>query len=111
MNPKKEADGLGVIFLGLKDKKWDVYRENRSIVENLEYSSQENISNDYFFFDPTNARRFIIAEKTPKGFIFYKNGQKKSENWIDFDEKSVYFGYEKIFITVRDTAGWRIVEL
>ena len=63
MNPQFEGDGMGVIFAGLKDGKWAIYRNTSEFIKNLNYTETKNISGDFFFFDITTPRYFLIVEK------------------------------------------------
>lgn len=72
MNPHTEADGVGIIFAGLREGKWSIYRNTAVFVANTGYTPQGDISYDYFFFDPTTPRNFLFIQHHGKSYTLIK---------------------------------------
>ncbi len=111
MNPVLEADNAGVIFVGLRNNKWSIYRNINELVKNSGYAVRPDISNDYFLFDSTNPRRYVFIEKLANGYHINKMGKVLTDSWIDIDPNSLQFGDDNVmYILVQDTEGWKILE-
>ncbi len=112
MSPSQEADKSGVIYAGLRNGKWSIYRNTRSLVEESGYTNAGDVSYDYFYFDPTNPRYFLFVEYRNEAYTLIKQGKKLPNTWKDFDPESISFGYDgKILLSVQDEKGWRILEI
>lgn len=75
MNPRLGADGGSVIYAGLKDGVWNIYRNTDIVVNDTKYHSA-NVQDDYVFFDITNPKQYLFIEKTSDGkYLFRKNGK------------------------------------
>ncbi len=75
MNPRISADGGSLLFAGLKDKVWSIYRNTGIVVADTHYS-RTNIHDDYVFFDITNPRQYLFVEKNEDGsYSLRKNGK------------------------------------
>ncbi len=110
MNPKLSADGTSVIYAGLKDDVWWIYRNATPVIRNTGYSNREDISKDYAFFDITNPNYYLFIKHTDNGYKLYTKW-----TWISGKLKDigldVTFGYNnKIIMSVQDEKWWRILE-
>ncbi len=72
MNPRISPDGTGIIFAGLKDGAWGIYRNAIPIIRNTGYPNRDNISADYVFFDITNPSYYLFIRHTNNGYQLYK---------------------------------------
>lgn len=112
MNPSLEADKSGVIFAWLRDGNWSIYRNTSTFIDSTGYTNTRDVSLDYFYFDQTNPRYFLFIEHTENGYTLDKQGKKLPNIWKDFDPESISFGYDgKIFLSVQDQEGWRVLEI
>lgn len=112
MNPKFTPYSSDVIFAGLKDNTWKIYRNTNEFVKDINYTETKNIYGDFFFFDTTTPRYFLIVEKKWDKYILNKMWKRLPEAYDDIDIESVKFGYdEKIFIVVKHDGKWKIAEL
>ena len=100
-----------MIYAGLKNGIWSIYRNTDSIVDNTGYS-HDDISSDYAFFDVTNPKHYIFIKKESDGtYSLYKNNKTLPGKWEDIG-LDAQFGYDStIIMTVRDETGWRVLEL
>jgi hypothetical protein len=111
MNPRLSADGGSILFAGLRDNVWSIYRNTGIVVQDTHYTKR-NISDDYVFFDITNPRQYLFIEKQEDGWYMLRKNWKLVEwrwkdVWLD-----VAFGYDnKMIMSVEDATGWRIIEL
>lgn len=110
MNPRLSADGGSVLYAGLKDGIWSIYRNTGIVVHSTGYTKTK-IQEDYAFFDITNPRQFLFIEKNEDStYNLRKNGKLLPERWKDIG-LDVTFGYDnKIMMTARDDIWWRIIE-
>lgn len=112
MNPNLEGDDAGIIFAGLRDGRWSIYRNTTEFISGINYGGKTDISHDYFFFDPTNPRYYLFVEKTPQGYQLNKQGKRLPEIWEDINISSVKFGYnEAIILSVKDGTGWKMTQI
>lgn len=113
MNPEFEADGSGVIFAGLRNWKWSIYRNITEFIKDLNYTKNNNFYSDYFFFDTTNPRYFLIVSKDNEKYTFNKMWKILEKNFLDFDIESVNFDYNgKILALAQDLdEKWKIIEI
>ncbi len=72
MNPRQSPDGLSVIYAGLKDGNWGIYRNATPIIRNTGYPNKEDISRDYVFFDITNPYYYLFIRGSDDGYRLYK---------------------------------------
>lgn len=110
MNPALEGDNSGIVFAANIGGKWSIYRNTTEFIKNPGYGNRPDISFDYFFFDPTNFRHYIFIEKNPNGYTINKAGKILPDVWQDIDVDSISFGYEKIFVPVKQNDVWKILE-
>ncbi len=110
MNPILSADGGSVLYAGLLDNIWGIYRNTSLIVKETGYTKRD-IRNDYAFYDLTNPRVFLFIEKNDDGtYSLLKNGERLEWRWLDV-WLDVTFGYDnKVIMTLKDSQGWRIAE-
>lgn len=112
MNPRVEADGIGIVYLALRDAKWSIYRDTSEFIKKPWYRPGPDISHDYFYFDPTNPRYYLIIQKVGDTFNFNKMGKIIETKFTDFIDSSISFGYDwKILLEAIDKEGLRIVEI
>lgn len=113
MNPEFEADGSGVIFAWLRAGKWAIYRNITEFIKDLNYQKTNNYFSDYFFFDTTNPRYFLIVSKNDGKYTFNKMWKILEKNWLDFDVRSINFGYDgQVTILAQDEdEKWKIIEI
>lgn len=62
MNPRLSADGSSIVYAGLQDGTWNIYRNTEILVKNTHYQNN-TISGDYVFFDVTNPRTYLFVKK------------------------------------------------
>lgn len=111
MNPRLSADGGSILFAGLRDNVWSIYRNTGIVVQDTHYTKR-NIWDDYVFFDITNPRQYLFIEKQEDGWYMLRKNWKLVEwrwndVWLD-----VAFGYDnKMIMSVEDALWWRIIEL
>lgn len=76
MNPARGADGTSTIFAGKKDDQWSIYRNTDPIEKDIPYNNTD-ISQDYFFFDPTNPHSYLFIKKDiiSGKYLLLKNGK------------------------------------
>jgi predicted membrane protein len=111
MNPRLSADGSSILYAGLKDKTWKIYRNTYAIVQDTKYT-HDDISGDYAFYDITNPKTYIFIEKNTDGsYLVRKNWKIIPKTWKDV-WTNVFFGYDNMVIfTAQDERGWRVVEI
>lgn len=61
-----------MIFAGLRNNRWSIYRNINELIRDTGYKTREDFSYDYFFFDPTNPRRYVFIEKLTDGYYINK---------------------------------------
>lgn len=110
MNPRQSPDGLSVIYAGLKDGNWGIYRNATPIIRNTGYPNKEDISRDYVFFDITNPYYYLFIRGSDDGYRLYKKWA-----WVEWIWKDVgldaTFGYDnKIIMSVQDIGWWKLIE-
>lgn len=111
MNPQKSADKSAIIFAGLKNGQWGIYRNIRPIIANTGYTKTQNISKDYVFYDLTQPKYYVFISYEGDNYRFYKRGKWLPWSWKDVG-LDVSFGYDgKIMTSAQDENGWRIVEI
>ncbi len=59
MNPRQAPDS-SIIYAGLKDGEWGIYRNALPIISNTGYPNRDDISRDYVFFDITNPTYYVF---------------------------------------------------
>ena len=109
MNPRQAPDS-SVIYAGLRDGAWGIYRNASAIIRNTGYPNREDISRDYVFFDITNPIYYLFIRWGDDGYSLYKKWA-----WVNGIYKDVgldaTFGYDnKVIMSVQDDAGWRVIE-
>jgi hypothetical protein len=110
MNPRIAPDG-SIVYAGLKDGTWGIYRDTNPLVRNTGYPNTGDISRDYVFFDMTNPKSYLFIDgQVQDGYRLYKRWV-----WITGSWKDVWldpgFGYDnKIIMSVQDESGWRVME-
>jgi hypothetical protein len=110
MNPRIAPDG-SIVYAGLKDGNWGIYRDTNALVRNTGYPNTGDISRDYVFFDMTNPKSYLFINwQVPENYRLYKRW-----TWITWSWKDVWldpgFGYDnKIIMSVQDESGWRVME-
>jgi hypothetical protein len=110
MNPRIAPDG-SIVYAGLKDGNWGIYRDTNPLVRNTGYSNTGDISRDYVFFDMTNPKSYLFINwQVPDNYRLYKRWA-----WVTWNWKDVWldpgFGYDnKIIMSVQDESGWRVME-
>lgn len=111
MNPRLGADGGSVLYAGLKDGFWSIYRNTDTVIKDTKYHGVD-VTSDYAFFDTTNPKQYLFVEKTSDGnYLYRKNGKIMPGIWSDVS-LDVWFGYDnKVITTARDASGWRVVEM
>ncbi len=112
MNPRVSADGSSIIYAGLQDGVWNIYRNTEIIARNTNYSN-EKITDDYAFYDLTNPRTYLFVKKDPasKRYTLIKNGKVLPWLWNDFGT-DVSFGYDNhILLRVKEGNEWKILEV
>jgi hypothetical protein len=83
MNPRLSADGSSILYAGLKDKIWKIYRNIYVIIQDTKYT-HDDISGDYSFYDITNPKTYIFIEKNNDGsYLVRKNGKIIPKKWND----------------------------
>jgi hypothetical protein len=110
MNPRQAPDS-SVVYAGLRDGAWGIYRNAVAIIRNTGYPNRDDISRDYVFFDITNPIYYLFIRGSDAGYQLYKKWA-----WIDGIYRDVgldaSFGYDnKVIMSVQDDAGWRMIEL
>jgi len=112
MNPRLGADGSSVIYAGLKDGTWSLYRNTDILVKNTGYRTLTTVENDYLFFDITNPRHYIFIIEQPDGkYILRKEWKEVSGLWDDV-WLDISFWYDwKILMTAKKQDGWHIIEI
>lgn len=110
MNPRPSPDGTSIVYAGLKDGNWGIYRNAAPIIRNTGYPNREDISRDYVFFDITNPSYYLFIRWRDDGYSLYKKWA-----WVPWTWKDVWldatFGYDnKVIMSVQDNAGWRVIE-
>lgn len=83
MNPRKGADGSSLIFAGLKDGTWSIYRNVTSVVQNTGYTKTQDISRDYVFYDLTEPKYYIFISAIGDKYRLYKRGSYIDGIWQD----------------------------
>ena len=112
MNPMREGDGVGVVFAGLRDGAWRIYRNTNDIIRETNYTQITDFSHDYFFFDPTNPQYYVFITRVGEYYQINKQGKILPQLWNDIDITSVNFGYRgKVILSVQDQEGWRLIEI
>jgi hypothetical protein len=111
MNPRLSADGSSILYAGLKDKIWKIYRNIYVIIQDTKYT-HDDISGDYSFYDITNPKTYIFIEKNNDGsYLVRKNGKIIPKKWNDI-WTDVFFGYDNtIIFTAEDESGWHVIEI
>jgi hypothetical protein len=72
MNPRVAPDG-SIVYAGLKDGVWGIYRDINPIIRNTGYPNTGDISRDYVFFDMTNPKSYLfINGQVPDAYRLYK---------------------------------------
>jgi hypothetical protein len=110
MNPRIAPDG-SIVYAGLKDGNWGIYRDTNALVRNTGYPNTGDISRDYVFFDMTNPKSYLFINwQVPENYRLYKRWA-----WVTWNWKDVWldpgFGYDnKIIMSVQDESGWRVME-
>lgn len=98
MNPRLSADDSTVLYAGLKDGLWSIYRNTDTVIKDTGYHGT-NIINDFVFFDTTNPKQYLFIEKTSDGnYLYRKNGKIMPGTWSDVS-LDVWFGYDNKVIT------------
>lgn len=110
MNPALEGDNSGIVFAAFREGRWSIYRNATELIRKSGYQNRADISYDYFFFDPTNFRHYVFIEKTENGYVINKRGKILETTWEDVDVNSIAFGYDTMFLVVKNADGWRILE-
>lgn len=112
MNPRLSADGSSILYAGLHEGIWSIYRNTEVLVKNTNYSNSD-VSRDYVFFDITNPRTYLFVKKdtlTHK-YTLIKNGKNLPGMWEDFGT-DISFGYDNhIILRLKDASGWRMAEI
>jgi hypothetical protein len=109
MNPRLSADGSSIIYAGLRDGIWSIYRNTDTIVRDTGYTHID-ISNDYVFFDITNPKQYVFLENNDGKYQVRKNWKIILWIWNDVG-LDVSFGYDnKVIMSAQDDAGWRVIE-
>jgi hypothetical protein len=109
MNPRMSADGSSIIFAGLRDGIWGIYRNTDTIIRDTGYTNTD-ISRDYAFFDITNPKQYVFLEYTDGKYKVRKNGKIIPWTWDDVG-LDVTFGYDnKVIMSAKDSEGWRVLE-
>lgn len=111
MNPWVGADGSTIIYAGLREGTWSLYRNTATVIRDTHYTRRD-ISWDYLFYDKTNPREYLFVEKIwEEQYQFRKNGELIPGTWKDVG-LNVGFWYDgKVILSARDNQGWRIIEL
>jgi hypothetical protein len=110
MNPKVSADGWSILFAGLKNDLWSIYRNTGIVIRDSGYT-KKNIINDYMFLDITNPRQYLFIEKNDDGMYWLrKNGKMIPGNWQDVWLDVTFWYDNKIIMTAKDALWWRILE-
>ncbi len=60
MDPRPSPDGTSIVYAGLKDGNWGIYRNAIPIIRNTGYPNRGDISRDYVFFDITNPSYYLF---------------------------------------------------
>jgi hypothetical protein len=71
MNPRQAPDS-SIIYAGLIDGLWGIYRNTSPIIRNTGYINREDISRDYVFFDITNPSYYLFIRGSDAGYRLYK---------------------------------------
>jgi len=71
MNPRQTPDS-SVVYAGLRDGAWGIYRNAKAVISNTGYPNREDISHDYVFFDITNPSYYLFIRYTDAGYQLYK---------------------------------------
>lgn len=110
MNPRIWADWSSIIYSGLKDGLWSIFRNTTTIVNDTGYSNSD-ITWDYVFFDITNPKQYLFIQKNSDGsYRLRKNGKVIPGSWKDIWLNAT-FGYDsKVLMTAKDDTWWRILE-
>jgi hypothetical protein len=109
MNPRIGADGSSIIYAGLRDGIWGIYRNSDIIIRDTGYSHTD-ISRDYVFFDITNPKQYIFLEYNDGKYQVRKNWKIIPGIWNDVG-LDVTFGYDnKVIMSAQDDAGWKVIE-
>lgn len=110
MNPRLSPDWTSIIYAGLKDGVWWIYRNATPIIRNTGYPNRDNISQDYVFFDITNPNYYLFIRHMDNWYQLYTKWGWVYGTWKDI-WLDVSFGYDnKIIMSVQDEKGWRIIE-
>ena len=110
MNPRISPDGTSVIYAGLKDDVWWIYRNATPIIRNTWYPNREDISQDYVFFDITNPSYYLFIRHMDTWYTLYTKWKWISRIWKDVWLDAT-FGYDnKIIMSAQDEKWWRILE-
>ncbi len=112
MNPRLWADGSSILFAGKKDGNWGIYRNVEAIVKNTGYA-QNDIQYDYLFLDTTTPRTFLFIKKDSNSgkYELIKNGILLPQKWLDI-WTDVSFGFDnQIIMSIKDDAGWHLIQI